>query len=191
MYFPGAGTMDMTFQHDGSIVLERLGKRHTIQGDPGDEPPMGFANIHGWLILSHFAARPIVVDEEVELPARVDPMILLEVGACPIVLRAVGPDLEMNVVASHHTPDGDFVCERAGIVEPITLSIFKYLGATRSQAEDWIEEAVDRNSLPLLVRIHIALEELISSAHPETKAFARRMLKDHVNPVMAKFPTFH
>ncbi len=191
MHFPGAGTMDMTFQGDGSIVLQARGRRQEIQGDPGDEQPVAYANVHSWLVLSHLAARPFAIEQDGELGARVDPMILLEVGTCPIVLRAVGPDPEMSAVVTHHTPDGEFVCEKAGIVEPITLSIFKFLGATGPQADDWIEEAVERNSSPSLMRLHIALQRLVDSANSETATFARRALKDLINPALSKFPSSH
>lgn len=183
--------MDMTFQGDGSIVLDAHGRRHKIQGDPGDEPPVVYSNVHSWLLLSHLAARPFAMEQNGELGARVDPMILLEVGTCPIVLRAVGPDPATSAVVTHDTPDGAFVCEKAGIVEPITLSIFKFLGATGPQADDWLEEAVERNSLSLLMRTHIALQELADSANLETSAFARRALKDLINPALSKFPSLH
>jgi hypothetical protein len=118
-------------------------------------------------------------------------MILLEVGTCPIVLRAVGADPDMSAVATHHTPEGEVVCEKAGLVEPITVAIFKFLGAADSLAEDWLDEAVTRNSLPLLMRLHTALDQLVDSANPRTASFARQTLSDLVIPALSDFPSLH
>ena len=53
--------------------------------------------------------------------------------------------------------EGSIVCHEAGIVEPITLSLLRFLSSEDDRAEDWIEEAVQRKSLPLLARVDIAL----------------------------------
>ncbi len=191
MYLPGVGMMDMTFQGDGSIVLHAHGQSHKIQAEPGDEQPTSYGNVHSWLILSHFGGRPFAIEQEGEPGPRVDPMVLLEVGTCPIVLRAVGPDLEMSAVSTHLVSGAEVVCEKAGIVEPITLSILRFLRAAGPQAEDWIEEAVERNSLPLLMRLHIALQQLADSADREIATFAQRILIDLVNPVLSQSNLLH
>jgi hypothetical protein len=191
MYFPGVGTMDVRFERDGSIVVYTGGNSHKIQDATCKERPVTFSNIHSWLILSHLAAYPFAIEENGEPGARVDPMILLEVGTCPIVLRAITADPEMNAVTTHHTPEGEFVCEKAGMVEPITVSMFKFLAAAGPQAEGWIDEAIQRKNLPLLMRLHIALEQLVDSPDTEKAAFARRILNDSVMPPLANFPSFH
>ena len=191
MYFPGIGVMDVTFERDGSIVVNIRGKRILIQEAGSGETPYTYSNIHSWLVLSHLAGNAFALEEEGEPGPRLDPMILLEVGTCPIVLRAVVPDPEMGAVLTHQTDEGEVVCENAGMVEPITLSIFRFLSSVGPQAEDWIDEAMERKSFPLLMRLHTALEQLVNSADKAKASFAQRMLHDLVLPALAKFPTFH
>ena len=176
MYLPGAGLIDMTVEDDGTIVLQALGHRHRLEPEAPNGLPTGYGNIHSWLILSHLAGRPLGVEKDGQIDARVDPMILLEVGTCPIVLRAAGADLEMSAIMTHEIPGGAVVCEKVGIVEYITLSIWKFLASAGSQAENWLEEAVDRNSWPLLMRLHIALDQLVNSASNEDSHTACRSL---------------
>jgi hypothetical protein len=191
MYFPGAGLIDMTFEGDGTILLQALGQRHKIEPNSPSEPPTGYGNIHSWLILSHFAGCPSAIEKNGQIDARVDPMVLLDVGTCPIVLRAVSADLEMSAIMTHDIPEGEVVCEQVGIVEPITLSIWRYLGSTGPEAEDWLEEAVERNSWPLLMRLHIALDQLVNSANKDTAAFARNAVKRLIEPALSKTSLLH
>jgi hypothetical protein len=189
MYFPGIGAMEVTFGHDGSIVVNAMGERIPIQEAGSDETPKIIGNIHSWLILSHLASRPFAMEENGGPGARVDPMILTEVGTCPIVLRAVASDPEMAAVLTHHTDQGEVVCEKAGMVEPITVAMFNFFAACGSQPEEWINWALERNSFPLLMRIHTALEQLKGSANVEAAGFARRMLKEQVLPPLSRFPS--
>jgi hypothetical protein len=191
MYFPGAGLIDVTFEADGTVLLQALGQHHRIEPDSPNEPPTAYGNIHSWLILSHFAGRPIGVEKDGHIDARVDPVILLDVGTCPIVLRAVSADLEMSAIMTHDIPEGEVVCEEVGIVEPITLSIWRFLGSTGTQAEEWLEEAVERNSWPLLMRLHIALDQLVNSATKDTAAFARNALRSLIEPALSKTSLLH
>ncbi len=190
MYFPGIGTMDVTFERGGSISVNIRGKRIPLQEADG-ETPYTYSHIHSWLVLSHLAGHAFELEEGGEVGPRVDPMILLEVGTCPIVLRAVVPDPEMSAVLTHQTDEGEVVCEKAGMVEPITLSIFKFLSSVGPQAEDWIDEAVERKSFPLLMRLHTALEQLVNSADKAKAGFAQRMLNALVLPALSEFPKLH
>lgn len=191
-YFPGAGTIDMTFQDGGSILLEAHGQRHKIQLDPSDEQQVSYGNVHSYLILSHLASRPFAIDENGEIGPRLDPAILMEVGACPIVLRAAENPPEIGGgILTHDLPEAEIVCEKSGIVEPITLSLFWFLGAADQLASEWLDEAIERNSYPLLSRLHIALNGLVSSADEKRSRFARQVLDTLVKPALAAFPMFH
>jgi len=191
-YLPGAGTVDMTFQDGGSIVLQAHGQRHKIESDPGDEQPFAYGSVHSYLILSHLASRPFAIDQEGEIGPRLDPAILMEVGACPVVLRAAQnpPEIGSGILV-HELPDAEIVCEKSGIVEPITLSIFWFLGAADQLASEWLEDALERSSYPLLSRIHIALSELAGSADKQRSNFARQALDSRVKSALAAFPAFH
>jgi len=192
LYFPGAGTIDMTFQEGGSILLQAHGQRHKIQSDPDDEQHVAYGNVHSYLILSHLASRPFAIEQDGEIGARVDPAILTEVGSCPVVLRtAENPPEIGGGILTHELPDAEVICEKSGIVEPITLSIFWFLGAADQLASEWLDDAIERNSYPLLSRLHIALGELASSADEKKAGFARRALDDLVKPALSAFPMFH
>ena len=192
LYFPGAGTIDMTFQDGGSILFQAQGQRHKIQSDPSDEEHVAYENVHSYLILSHLASRPFAIEQDGEIGARVDPAILMEVGSCPVVLRAAENPPEIGGgILMHELPDAEIVCEKSGIVEPITLSIFWFLGAADQLASEWLDDAIQRNSYPLLSRIHIALGELADSADPKRSGFARHALDNLVKPALSAFPVFH
>ncbi|PYU19561.1 MAG: hypothetical protein DMG30_23875 [Acidobacteria bacterium] len=94
-------------------------------------------------------------------------------------------------IFTHDLPDAEIVCEQSGIVEPITLSIFWFLGAADQLASEWPDDAIEKNSYPLLSRIHIALVELADSADPKRSGFARQALDSLVKPAFSAFPLFH
>jgi len=191
MYFPGIGAMEVTFERDGSILVNASGERIPIQEAGSDDVPKTITNIHSWLILSHLASRPFAMEENGATGARVDPMIMTEVGTCPIVLRAVAADPDMAGVLTHHTDEGEVVCERAGMVEPITVAMFNFFASVGSQAEEWLDLALERNSFPFLMRIHTALDQLAGSADVQSAGFARRMLDEKVLPALGRFPSLH
>ena len=60
--FPGFGVAHLQFQEDGSLIWSAKGQREVIQPE-GDE---GFGSIiadhSSWLILSHLAMRPFMMD---------------------------------------------------------------------------------------------------------------------------------
>jgi hypothetical protein len=192
MYMPGAGVMNMTFRERGAIEFESGGHRELVQAEPGEEEHITYADFHSWLILSYLAGFPFALENEEGQQGRFDPAILLEVGACSIVLRRPGPDAEKNGVVQHNLPgQGAIVCHEAGIVEPITLSILRFLSSEGVSAQEWIEEAVRRKSLPLLARIDIALRQLASSADAVKSDFAKLMIKDLVRPALSALPPLH
>jgi hypothetical protein len=191
MYVPGIGAMEVSFERDGSVVLHAPGERITLQEADSRKTPMTISNMHSWLILSHLASRPFAIKEDGQPGARVDPMILTEVGTCPIVLRAVAADPEMSGVLTHDTGEGEVVCEKAGMVEPITVAMFNFFASVGSQAEEWVDDAIRRNSFPLLMRINVALDQLSGSAPSEPASFARQTLREKVLPALSRFPALH
>jgi hypothetical protein len=166
-----------------------IGSRISI---PNQEQHFSYGNFHSYLILSHLASRPFAIDQDGEIGPRLDPEILTEVGACPIVLRAAQnpPEIGSGILV-HELPEAETVCEQSGIVEPITLSIFWFLAASDQLASEWLDDAIERNSFPLLSRIHIALGELAGSADSKRANFARQALDSLVKPALSAFPTFH
>lgn len=113
-----------------------------------------------WLILSHLAGMPVLAVRGAEVAGRVDAALLMQVGACPIPLRSPARD-RPQMTLTHELPGGvSVVCHQQGIVEPVALSIFRFLGTSGPEADGWIEEAIATGSLPLLMRILVALGEL-------------------------------
>lgn len=191
VYFPGLGTFDMTFREGGAIAFELNGRHHIIEPDPGDEEHTSYSDFHHWLILSHLAGRPFVVDTGAA-QARVDPTLLLEVGSCAIVLRRPGGDPDVVSVLTHEIPGhGSIVCHEAGIVEPITWSMFCYLSSEGSNAAQWIEEVVKRQSLPLLARADIALRYLAATEDQDAAPWALQTLEEVIWPALKALPELH
>jgi hypothetical protein len=184
MYYRGIGKVEMTFRDGGAIAIESGGWRDVVDADPGEEEHAAYSDLHSWLILSHLAGRPFIMsstsgDEEV----RVDPVLLMEVGACAAVLRQPSGDPNATGFPTHELPHRiSIVCHEAGIVEPITWSMVRYLSAEGAGAADWIEEAGQRQSLPLLARIEIALRHIAGSADPTKASWARHTLEMIVRP---------
>jgi hypothetical protein len=189
-HFPGVGLVELVFNKDGSAVVDIDGQFYVI--DLGEDGfPRTYSDIYEWLILSHLAAMPFTM-ETADKQQRVDQQILLVVGIADIMLRKPGGDPDMRSVLTHDLPGiGSIVCHKAGIVEPITYSIFCYLEREGVQANHWIDQAIARESMPLLSRIHIALLELSSIADEAISAWANSTLEKKVNPAFKVFPNLH
>jgi dsDNA-binding SOS-regulon protein len=181
---PDAGVLDLIVKEDGVVVMRHDGEETVLE----DGEPLNFyADFESWLLLSHFAGIPAEVHTEAG-SARLDPALLMEVGSSPIVLRRPGSDPRFNSVLSHAIPgQGDIACHKRGIVEPITFSILKFLSHEGERAEDWMDEALERNSLPLIGRIDIALRQLGSSANLAA-GWARAVLAHKIGPAVQAFP---
>ena len=98
----------------------------------------------------------------------------------------------MRAAPTHDLPGiGSMVCHEAGIIEPITHSIFRYLVHNGTSANEWIDAALAVESMPLLGRIHIALLQVASSANEELAKWAQEMLTSKVMPAFKLFPALH
>jgi hypothetical protein len=184
MHFPGAGLMELTFEGDGSVIAEIGGHRHVQTFDPNDEPPSFIGDSCAWLILSHLAALPVAI-ETIKGVQRVDLVLLSEVGSCPYVIRRTDTDFEGPGVLTHDIRGyGSIVCHTAGLVEPITLSLFRMLSSEGAAVEDWLKEMVSKDSLALLCRLDIALRETSKIVGTDKRAWAQRMLSELITPAL-------
>jgi hypothetical protein len=184
IHVPGVGMMDVTFQADGSFVAEFEGRCQTFPADPNEGAGELMGDFHAWLILSHLAGQRMVIDRDGEA-IRIDLALLGKVGTCPHVLRRPDTVLEGRGVLTHNIPGyGEVVCHAAGIVEPITLSLFKMLSSEGPEQERWIQDALDENSLALLTRIDIALRETARVADGGKGPWAERTRAERIAPAL-------
>jgi len=178
-----------TASPDGSkLILSN--KNSTFEIDM--EPELSNNNLidyGGWLILSHVASMPIgIVLENEEEPERIDEVLLLEVAQSSVILSRPDGQQGFKEVITHDVDGhGSMVCHLAGVVEPITWSLMKYFMNRGSDADPWIDEAISKGSLPLLMRIHIALQQ-VSRISDERGVWAKNTLSSRVIPQFAKFP---
>jgi hypothetical protein len=184
LHMPGVGMVDVTFQADGSLLAEIDGRRQVIARDPDSDDQSLMSNLQPWLILSHLAGQRMAFERDGKMQ-RVDYSLLVEVGTCPHLLRRPDTDFEGPGVPTHEIPGyGEVVCHAAGIVEPITLSLFKMLSSEAEAAEGWLRAAVERNSLAMLCRLDIALREIAKLGDAAKRDWAKRMLDQLIAPTL-------
>lgn len=179
VHVPNVGMMEVTFEEDGSFTAEINGKRQKIPAD-ADEAPGLLGDYHPWLILSHLAGQRIVYGSDA---TRLDLELLGLVGSCPHVLRRPDVFMEGTGIQTHDISGyGEVACHAAGIVEPITFSLFKMLSREGPDQEAWIGQALAAGSLGLLARVDIALRETEKLVDPVRRPWAERVLRDRINP---------
>ena len=183
-HVPDVGMVNMTFESDGSFTAEINGKRQVIQADEDDEAPGMLGDYHPWLILSHLAGQRMAVGPDDDA-TRLDLELMGIIGSCSHVLRRPDTFLEGSGVQTHHIAGyGEVVCHAAGIVEPITFSLFKMFSGEGPNQEAWIERALEANSLGLLARIDIALRETAKLLDPLIRSWAEHMLRERIAPAL-------
>jgi len=189
---PGRGFKTLHFREDGCLLWTENGEEYVVQPEPGKAVGSFIADMSSWLILSHLALRPF----EMGTPdgngrERVDPLLLLEIGTCPHVLRGPQNNPEQNAVLVHEVPGhGSIVCHKFGVVEPVTLAIVRLLGSKWVDAGDWINVAVGLGSFPLTMRVYTALQHVASISSAKAQ-WARKMLDKVVEPALRRFPSLH
>ena len=182
MHIDGVGMVDMTFEEDGSFTAEIGGKRQKIPADPEGLGGL-LGDYHPWLILSHLAGQRIVYGAEA---TRLDLELLGRVGSCPHVLRRPDNFMQGSGVQTHSISGyGEVVCHAAGIVEPVTLSLFKMLSSEGPQQEEWIERALASRSSSLLARLDIALRETEKLLGP-VATWAQAARQDRIAPALTE-----
>jgi Type I restriction enzyme R protein N terminus (HSDR_N) len=183
----GVGIVNMTVKDGGTLLLQHGTSEELRPPEPGESAEqVVYSDVHPWLILSHIAGYPsAVVPEDLPDEPRIDPILLLKVGACPIVLRRPGGDPLLNSIPVHDLPDGTtMVCHTAGIVEPITWSLFRFL--FREPIEEsvpLIDEAIRRAQPSLLGRLDIALRTL-AGTDDEKADWATKIRSELVGPAL-------
>lgn len=180
LMLPNGDTVDIDFQLDGKGFVVIDGERHEI--DLGDEEQVTFKNIHPWLILSHVASTPFIVEGE-HGAVRKDPDLLLEIGTCPIPLRGNRGPQSLRMVPTMDMPgDVSIVHPHAGVIEPVTLGILDYLSSAEDHADNWVATAANSGSIALLSRVHMALGALAALETHARSEWAKKQLDTVLHP---------
>lgn len=190
-YIPEIGFAEIEMLDDGTAVAEVDGYRCLLRNEDAASIE-SIDNYYQWLILSHLAGLPIVIDASAdfsERPVPLAPNLLRKVGAANLVLRRINNG---EVFVHDIAGVGSLVAPISGIVEPITLSIFRYLmSCDLEEATGWIEATLEKNSIPLLGRVHIALIELLKCADKRIVAWADDILIDKLVPEIRRLVSLH
>jgi hypothetical protein len=189
MLHPKLGPITVEFKSEGVVHLVAGGQRVSMNFDPKDFGSL--SDIENWLILSHVAAHPIgIQSEDGTLSGRFDPELLLQIGSSPFVLRRLGSSGYSSHLVHSIRGYGEIVCHKAGFIEPIIMAIYKFLSRGGEEATDWVEEAINRQSLPLLHRICLVLDALKSSTDAALASWSTATKENIVTPALSQFPPF-
>ena len=144
---------------EGTMQVEIDGKRSEIAHDDLGSTT---ADAEAWTILSHLATLPMAADnKETAQSARFDLHLLLTIGSYPGVLVDSPAPAGILAIETHEFgAHGEIPARSAGVVEPITYAILLFFQREPQRAAAFLKQALDRESLPLMIRIHTALHYL-------------------------------
>lgn len=187
-FIDGVGIVNMTVREDGDLEVEHNGEEWVVEAENG-EANVTFSDVHPYQILSHLAGHAIqVLGTPYDPTPRLDPDLLIGVGGTPTVLRQPNSDPKMGGMLVHHIgADLSIVCHKAGIVEPITWSLVRFLGREDATMRDqFIDAALDSPPPALLARIEIALRQTAKTADRERAVWAESLRRDRLRPMLEK-----
>lgn len=186
IFVPEVGLLALRVDDEGrATVTTTDGSLRSLVLDATELGTVG--EMEPWLILARLCScKLLVVDTEGQFPD-VMPALLLELASAAVIMRQhSNPEVGLHV---HEIAErGEIACHRNGIVEPITMSIARWLSdcnLSDGDRDSWIEEAISRNSLPLTNRIYTALSHLRDVEG--ISQWAARTLNTRVGPVMDAF----
>lgn len=179
---------------DGSLVNYRMMEDGRLfladdQGNPYGKPVQTDGifgrmrgDLAGWMILAQLARVPSAAGEN----ERVDLGLLLEIGTCPFPLLRFHADMFTEHLVHEIPGHGEILCEQGGVAEPLTAHILHQLTNLWPNSDAWIDEAISRNSLHLMARVHAALSTMPEFADDERATWARETLRDKVKPSLER-----
>lgn len=175
---PDGHTFELTGLPDGRVEL-RVGDIADIVDVEGLS---SLADIEPWMILSYLATWRMAADSKDEdRSARLDGILMLEIGSFPEPL--IKPGNVSDMVETHSLPGGIEALHFSGIFEPITYAMLLFFSREPEHAATFVAAALERESLPLMLRIDAALTQLahFSGHASETAA---KLLKEAVRPAV-------
>lgn len=184
----GVGVFSATLQDNGTVLIERGGEAEVVAADEGESSEhVAYTDVHPFLILSHLAGHRFeLVAPDLAPRPRIDPDLLLGVGACPVLLRRPGGDPDVASVPVHEIGEElSLVCHEAGIVEPITWSMVRFFGREdETMRNQLIDEALTRCEPALLARLDVALRQISQSADKPRATWAVKVRHDRLGPLL-------
>jgi hypothetical protein len=189
----GGEILNAQVSKDGkSLMVEGRSGDHSldISAETNLRPLIG--NMTPWMILSCFASMPLLaVDENGKALGSFDAGVLAEVAKCPHILRTPGTGLPVGVL-THDLPNNEsVVCHKAGIVEPITFALMHASLGDHERGEHLVDLAIESSSQFFAMRLFTALTMIAELENPEHSDWARALLQQKINPLIASFPAFH
>lgn len=156
---PNGAHIDVTVGED-RLDIRTNGETSTIDLE-GEALESTTANLEAWMILSHLATLPIAVNSDEPERARLDVHLLLTIGSYSGLLVEVAGRDEPLELETHGLPGGgEMICSSMGIVEPITFAIYLLFQREPELAKNFLNAALEKRSLPLMLRINTALRVL-------------------------------
>lgn len=162
----------------------RSNRHGEVRGEPvdlGAERSRTYGNTTAWMILGQFARLPTAtVGDDTQ---RMDAWVLLNIGRCPFPLLRANEEGLGHL--EHDLGDrGRVLCQDQGPIEAATQAMADLLSRPWTHADDWVDAAIDTESLPLLHRLTIALRTVRLRNIPDRSAWADVALRDRVLPAL-------
>ena len=145
----------------------------------GAERSRMYGNTTPWMILGQLARLPTaVVGDDSQ---RMDAYLLLKIGQCPFPLLRANEEGLGHLV---HDMDGhgQVLCPDQGPIEAVTQAMADLLSPPWIRGDDWVDAAIETDSLPLLNRVLIALRTVQSRNILERSEWAHRVEVNRVMP---------
>lgn len=169
---------EMTGLPDGQIEL-RVGDVTDIVDGEGIG---SIVDIDPWMILSYLATWRIAVDSKDEdRSARLDAVLMLQIGSYPEPL--IKPGNVSDMVETHSLPGGVEALHFNGIFEPVTYAMLFFFTREPEHAATFVAAALEKDSLPLMLRIDAALTQLADFSGDASET-AAELLREAVRPAV-------
>lgn len=149
--------------------------------DLGADRPHMHGNTTAWMILGQLARLPtaMVGDDS----QRMDAWILLNIGKCPFPLLRANEEGLGHLV--HDLGDrGRVLCHDQGPIEAATQAMADLFSRPWTHADEWVNAAIETESLPLLHRLTIALRTVQLRNIPDLSDWADVTLRERVSPTL-------
>jgi hypothetical protein len=177
------GIQNFVIDDEGRFALaNQQGQRisDAIKLDDDEGPGNTYASM-AWMILSQLArVRATTGDGIIH---RVDIQLMLHVGSCKFPLMRGGARPKGHLVQRLGS-EGEVLADEHALAEPITAAIYQLFATEWKDVDIFFERLVERDSLPLTVRVDHVLHALSGITTPGLESWAHDKLRDVVHPLL-------